>query len=327
MPLTVGEYQSTKKLGGFNSEVYEVYHLQTGDVAVAKVVKFSSKEAKLSFTREAKFLTKLNGSSNVIPLLLRTEYREKGVLVFPRMKFDLMQLLLTQPANKFSEIHAKIIFNKVINGLKQCHSKGIAHLDLKPENILLSDSGEVFLGDFGSSLDISKGRFIEGRFGTPLYSAPEILTGNAYDAILSDIWSLGIVCFVMVTGTWPYSAADASNIGDGLPCFISQDEILARIRTYSLSLELQDFLCMILRSQAFLRPSLEEIQSHPWLAIPNALSLSAMEDLPVESFEFIQSTTGSRVFAPSTKLLSQPQSKRESRSKLSMLFKKLKITV
>eukprot|EP01060_Flectonema_neradi_P012630 TRINITY_DN19401_c0_g1_i1.p1 TRINITY_DN19401_c0_g1~~TRINITY_DN19401_c0_g1_i1.p1 ORF type:complete len:354 (+),score=50.08 TRINITY_DN19401_c0_g1_i1:57-1118(+) len=102
---------------------------------------------------------------------------------------------------------------QIILGLKCIHDFGIAHRDLKPDNILLDERGVIKLTDFGlCKLHLhSKGRAssdeLDGNVvGTPQYIAPECLAGKPHDAFVSDLWSLGVVIYVMLAGKFPFFA-------------------------------------------------------------------------------------------------------------------------
>lgn len=112
-----------------------------------------------------------------------------------------------------SEDIAHLYFLQLISGVSFMHSKGIAHRDLKPENILLSDKGDLKLADFGmATLFQYKGKTKESTTmcGSPPYIAPEVLrcaSGDRsmkYRADFVDIWSCGVILFVLLVGNTPW---------------------------------------------------------------------------------------------------------------------------
>ena len=98
-----------------------------------------------------------------------------------------------------------VILHKLAQGLIAIHQHKIIHQDIKPENIFLSHDGEVKLGDLGFSVPLDQAdQFIQG---TPAYLAPEVIEGSAPD-FRSDLYSLGVVGYEMLTGDNPFAAAD-----------------------------------------------------------------------------------------------------------------------
>lgn len=105
-----------------------------------------------------------------------------------------------------SESLAKKFVLKIAKALHYLHSYGIAYRDLKPENILMSsndDSADIKLSDFGLSKIIAPNERSDEPFGTISYAAPEVLRGEYYDKLV-DMWSLGVVAYLLVSGTLPF---------------------------------------------------------------------------------------------------------------------------
>lgn len=104
---------------------------------------------------------------------------------------------------------------EIATALGYAHSKGVVHRDVKPDNILVRDDGSAVLGDFGiaRAVDASGAVTRTGTVvGTPLYMSPEQLRGKHVDG-RSDLYSLGVVCFQLLSGRPPYSAEDALALG------------------------------------------------------------------------------------------------------------------
>lgn len=91
--------------------------------------------------------------------------------------------------------------HQLFSALSHCHANGVIHRDIKPENIMLTKSNKVRLIDFGLSL-IKTQKTVNEVAGTPYYMSPEMLNSR-YDE-KTDIWSLGVLLYVLVSGYLPF---------------------------------------------------------------------------------------------------------------------------
>mmetsp|Transcript_34550 Transcript_34550/g.25658 ORF Transcript_34550/g.25658 Transcript_34550/m.25658 type:complete len:162 (+) Transcript_34550:1612-2097(+) len=115
---------------------------------------------------------------------------------------------------RIPEDRAVKIAHQIATAIYYLHSFGIAHRDIKPENILMvneEDDSQVKLVDFGLSKTFSPGETCKEPFGTLCYVAPEILLQRSYDKSV-DLWSLGVIIHLMVTGTLPFDHEDDREI-------------------------------------------------------------------------------------------------------------------
>lgn len=102
---------------------------------------------------------------------------------------------------------ARRLFHQLLSAVAFCHSRGVFHRDLKPENLLLDEWNNIKLSDFG----LSAVRTFDGEAlfhtlcGTPAYVAPEILMKKGYDGAKVDVWSCGVILFVMNAGFLPFN--------------------------------------------------------------------------------------------------------------------------
>ncbi|VVB16448.1 unnamed protein product [Arabis nemorensis] len=98
-------------------------------------------------------------------------------------------------------------FYQLINAVDFCHSRQVYHRDIKPENLLLDDNENLKVSDFGlSALADCKRQdgLLHTTCGTPAYVAPEVINRKGYDGIKADIWSCGVVLFVLLAGYLPF---------------------------------------------------------------------------------------------------------------------------
>ena len=172
---------------------------------------------------------------------------------------------------------AQIYFVQLVSGVSFMHSKGVAHRDLKPENILLSTDGLLKLADFGMSTMFEyKGqrKTSSTLCGSPPYIAPEILacgrkSGGRYSPDLVDIWSCGVILFVLLVGNTPWEEPSSSSwefqeyvkmAGH------STDSLWDRIPQEALSL-----LRGMMSVDHTKRFTFAQVRQHPWYTRHNAL--------------------------------------------------------
>ena len=108
---------------------------------------------------------------------------------------------------RLEEPEARHLFQEIVKGVIAWHRKNVLHRDLKLENILLDASKtRPKICDFGASKIIKRTAVNFGRYGTPVYIAPEVVNDRGYVGFSSDVWSLGVMLFAMVAGTVPFMA-------------------------------------------------------------------------------------------------------------------------
>ncbi|RLN68590.1 hypothetical protein BBJ29_001505 [Phytophthora kernoviae] len=135
------------------------------------------------------------------------EYEREGFFttgdsVFVAMEFcaggDLYDYVTVKPNRRLPEMEALTLFAQIAKGLSFLHTHGVAHRDLSLENVLLKD-GKVKICDFGLSADANKlSTDVVGKF---YYMAPEVTQGALYDPKKADVWSLGVLLFILLTGS------------------------------------------------------------------------------------------------------------------------------
>ena len=113
--------------------------------------------------------------------------------------------------NGFCERHAKIIFKKIIEGIKFCHDKKVCHLDIKPDNIVINKYFDPIIIDFGFSEEFNESIKIKEGKGSQHYVSPEMWESKEYDGVKSDIFSLGVVLFNLVTGICGFDISTVNN--------------------------------------------------------------------------------------------------------------------
>uniref|UniRef100_A0A453SFA3 non-specific serine/threonine protein kinase n=5 Tax=Triticinae TaxID=1648030 RepID=A0A453SFA3_AEGTS len=114
---------------------------------------------------------------------------------------------------KLRENEARKYFQQLIDAINYCHSKGVYHRDLKPENLLLDSRGNLKVSDFGLS-SLSQNGFLHTTCGTPNYVAPEVLSDGGYDGSAADVWSCGVILYVLMAGYLPFEENDLPTLYD-----------------------------------------------------------------------------------------------------------------
>jgi len=170
----------------------------------------------------------------------------------------------------FDEPLARTYFQQIISALSYSHSKGVAHRDLKPENILLDDQFNLKLADWGlSCLFDSSQRQMHTNIGTPLYKAPEMLSGSGYDPVVADVWAAGVVLFIMLAQFPPFEAPRETDWWFN-KLQTGRHELFwrAHCRKVDFSEGAKDLLNKILCPDPSRRITINDIRKHPWFNGP-----------------------------------------------------------
>ena len=167
----------------------------------------------------------------------------------------------------FSENISAKIFSKIIRSVKVMHDNRVVHCDIKPENIIVGNDFNIRLIDFGFSEILGKDNFIYEYRGSDLYVSPEVRNKrmDGYDGIKSDIFSLGVLLFVVTVARFPFEISGYCDRRYRYIMTKKYDDFWCYFQQYNLSNEFKDLLNHLLCYDPSERFSIEEILEHPWI--------------------------------------------------------------
>ncbi|OHT12139.1 CAMK family protein kinase [Tritrichomonas foetus] len=253
----INGYEVTNELGrGGFSIVYRC--MKQGKVMAMKAVpktNIGDEKTQQRFQREIDTMTYLN-HPNIIKLYDFFTDESNFYLVMDLCSGGELKNYIIKN-EKLPEPTAALIFQQVCQAIAYCHASGVAHRDLKPENILIDKFPNVKVSDFGLCGYLQDNRLMDTFCGSPCYCSPECLFITSYDGAKSDIWSLGVILYTMVTGNHPW---DCTN----------QAVMVNQIRHASfpmpdfLSSECKELIASMIKANPDDRASMETILMSPW---------------------------------------------------------------
>jgi serine/threonine protein kinase len=206
--ISIAQYKILRKLEGGN--MGDVYKAEDTRLRRLVVIKFLSPQlildpkAKERFIREAQSASALDHPNICAVYEFNQTTDGKFYMVMPFYSGESLQNIINRGQPDLNTVLE--IALQLCDALDRAHSKGIIHRDIKPANIFITDSGEVKLLDFGiAKLSGTSGETsLYNISGTVSYMSPEQLLGASVDN-RTDIWSLGVVLYEMLTGTKPFT--------------------------------------------------------------------------------------------------------------------------
>lgn len=147
------------------------------------------------------------------------------------------------------------------------HSKRVVHRDLKLENILVDDQFNLKIADFGFACFKNIDALTSYR-GTMTYMAPEIKIGKAYRGTQVDLFSLGVILFIIVQGIFPFKEARKEEYFYALIQNGELEKYWTKTNGHSLTPEFKDLVLKLFSFDGDARPTMEDFRSHPWMNPP-----------------------------------------------------------
>jgi len=282
---TLGKYQILEPLGrGGMARVYRAYHAKLDRYAAIKVLRsdlVEDEEFLARFRQEAKAIAALR-HPNIVQVYDFDVEDEYYFIVLELLEGDSLKVRLADYAARAERMPwgemVRILLDS-LDGLAYAHNEGMIHRDIKPANILLSRRGQAVLGDFGIAQIVGGTRHTAtgAMMGTLNYMAPEQGLENKCDA-RSDIYSMGIVFYEMLTRRTPFEADTPlailmKHLNDPLPLPRQLDpeipEPFERIVLKALAKEPADRY----QSAEEMARALVEAADEAWIELPDRISL------------------------------------------------------
>ncbi|MEW5961335.1 MAG: protein kinase [Chloroflexota bacterium] len=206
----VGPYRIIEQLGsGGMATVYKAYHPSLDRYVAIKVLHPAFKANPQffeRFQREARIVARLE-HPHIIPVYDFNEHHGEPYLVMRFIEGDTLKPRMNgAPMSPAEILH---LMRPVCQALAYAHKQGVLHRDIKPSNIMVAQDGEIFLTDFGLARMVQAGESTLSQdmmVGTPQYISPEQAQGFSDLDGRTDIYSLGVVLYEMLTGRVPFSA-------------------------------------------------------------------------------------------------------------------------
>ncbi|XP_038829935.1 serine/threonine-protein kinase D2-like isoform X2 [Salvelinus namaycush] len=189
-------------------------HRKSGrDVAVKVIDKLRFPTKQESQLRNEVAILQSLRHLGIVNLECMFETPEKVFVVMEKLHGDMLEMILSSEKGRLPERLTKFLITQILAALRHLHFKNIVHCDLKPENVLLASAEpfpQVKLCDFGFARIIGEKSFRRSVVGTPAYLAPEVLLNQGYNRSL-DMWSVGVIMYVSLSGTFPFNEDEDIN--------------------------------------------------------------------------------------------------------------------
>lgn len=202
------KYEIGRLLGqGTFAKVYHARNIKTSHSVAIKVIE-KERVFRVGLTDQIKreiSVMRLVRHPHIVQLYEVMASKSKIYFVLEYVKGE--ELFNKISKGRFKEDVARKYFQQLISAVDFCHSRGVYHRDLKPENLLLDENENLKVSDFGLSALADSRRqdgLLHTACGTPAYVAPEVINRKGYDGAKADIWSCGVILFVLMAGYLPF---------------------------------------------------------------------------------------------------------------------------
>lgn len=272
----VGPYRLHKTLGeGASSKVKLGVNTMTGQQVAVKIMMPKDTSSRQDIDREITILKRLK-HPHIVQLLDVLYDQPPGctsLILEVVPNGELFDYVVAH--GRVKESVARKFFYQAATGIDYLHSNNVIHRDLKPENLLLDAESNIKIADFGFSNIIRPGKLFSTFCGSPIYAPPEIILEKQYSGPAVDIWSLGVILFVIVTGSLPWKLERTGRIADIDRLLVGKYNIPHDLQD-SISDNCKNLMSRMIQADAALRLPMKDILTHPWLIeSPTIYSISA----------------------------------------------------
>ncbi|KAK3325190.1 putative serine/threonine protein kinase [Apodospora peruviana] len=270
----IGAYNIVKTLGeGSFGKVKLAVHRSTGQQVALKIIarkKLISRDMQGRVEREIEYLQLLR-HPHIIKLYTVIKTPTEIIMVLEYAGGELFDYIVQH--GKMKEDEARRFFQQMLCAVEYCHRHKIVHRDLKPENLLLDENLNVKIADFGLSNIMTDGNFLRTSCGSPNYAAPEVINGKLYAGPEVDVWSCGVILYVLLVGRLPFD-------DEHIPSLFAK---IAR-GSYMVPTWMSPGASSLIKKMLVVNPvqraTIEEIRQDPWFL----KDLPAYLHPPVEEF-------------------------------------------
>jgi len=201
----LGQYEIIKTLGeGSFGKVKLAVHRVSGQKVALKIInrrKLQTRDMAGRIEREIQYLQLLR-HPHIIKLYTVITSPSEIIMVLEYAGGELFDYIVNH--GRMTEDKARRFFQQIVCAVEYCHRHKIVHRDLKPENLLLDEHLNVKIADFGLSNIMTDGNFLKTSCGSPNYAAPEVISGKLYAGPEVDVWSCGVILYVLLCGRLPF---------------------------------------------------------------------------------------------------------------------------
>eukprot|EP01094_Clydonella_sp_ATCC50884_P021778 TRINITY_DN4878_c0_g1_i1.p1 TRINITY_DN4878_c0_g1~~TRINITY_DN4878_c0_g1_i1.p1 ORF type:complete len:628 (+),score=185.30 TRINITY_DN4878_c0_g1_i1:187-2070(+) len=256
---SVGEFIVGEPFGEGNYGIIRLGRRKDGEQVVIKELDVADGSVLDDVRREGNIMSLLDHEL-VISLY---EQRLIGDRVFLVMEYakggDLLDLIMGSPNGRLAVEEAMRVFAQLVLACEYMHDRGVIHRDLKPDNIFLDERHNVRVGDFGLSVLYNRDHpSLTARAGTLHYASPETFLGSKIYGTELDVWSIGVVLYVMLHGRYPFWG---KNDTESAKAILSSNPKYPR----HFPPECVQLLQQIFIKAPFQRISISQIKKHPWI--------------------------------------------------------------